>query len=88
MGKTKQLIKFYTKDCAPCKIVTPIIEELEQKYPDIEFISVDATEDPYLAHKYNIRSVPALFYLRKNEIVDQSVGLVQKEQIEASLKNL
>lgn len=88
MGKSKQLIKFETKTCSPCKAMSPILKELEQKYKNIEFIKIDVEENALVAREYNIRNVPTLIYLRNNNIIEQSVGSVSKEEIEMNLRGL
>jgi thioredoxin 1 len=83
MSKIK-LYDFYTEYCQPCKQLSPIIDTLKKEFEgneNVEIIKVNVDVEPELSTKYNIRSVPTLIYLKDDEIVHRSTGLVNKQTI-------
>jgi len=76
---------FYADWCGPCKKQDPIIEELEEKHPDVTFEKVDVDESPDVAQQYGVKSVPTIVVERDGEIVEKFIGLTQGEEIEGAL---
>ncbi len=76
---------FYADWCGPCKQQDPIIEELEEKHPDVDFEKVDVDESPDVAQEYGVRSVPTIVVERDGEVVEKFIGLTQADDIEEAL---
>ena len=68
------LLDFFASWCGPCKMVGPILDEIAEEREDIKVCKVDIDEQPELASRYRIMSVPTLMVLKDGNIVDQSVG--------------
>jgi thioredoxin 1 len=84
---TVKLMDFYADWCGPCKTQDPILEELEAEYGDsVSFEKVDVDEAQDVANQYSVRSLPTLIVENDDGIVDRFVGVTQREQIEAALK--
>jgi thioredoxin 1 len=87
-----QLIKFGAEWCSPCKLMIPIIENLQSKYnvedSDIKIISVDVDQNLDLAKTYRIQSVPTVIILKNNKIVFRKSGVMQESQIELEITNV
>lgn len=81
---------FYTTWCGPCKVLTPIIEELSQSYADKAlFIKVDIDLCIELAVRYKITSIPTVIVFKNGEIADRTLGYTSREDMEEFLnKNL
>ena len=75
------LLDFFASWCGPCRMVGPILDEIAEEREDIEVCKVDIDEQPELASRYRIISVPTLMVLKNGNIVDQSIGARPKHQI-------
>ncbi|MCL4411693.1 thioredoxin [Candidatus Marsarchaeota archaeon] len=68
--------------CGPCRIYSPVIEEVSKDYDGkIKFVKIDADENPELANKYGIMSIPTTLLFEKGKVKAQSVGAVPKEML-------
>lgn len=79
------LVDFFATWCGPCKMLSPIVDELASERDDIKVCKVDIDEDVSLALNYKVMSVPTLVVFKNGEVANKSVGLVSKEEIEALL---
>lgn len=75
------LLDFFASWCGPCRMVGPILDEIAQEREDIKVCKVNIDEQPELAHRYRIMTIPTLMVLRDGNIVEQSVGAKPKHQI-------
>ena len=75
------LLDFFASWCGPCRMVAPILDEIAEEREDIKVCKVDIDEQPELASRYRIMSVPTLMVLKDGNIVDQSIGAKPKHQI-------
>jgi thioredoxin 1 len=83
------LVDFGAQWCGPCKAVSPIVDELSDKYGSEAVIGkVDIDESPDLCEKFGIRNIPTILFIRDGEVVDKIVGAVAKEKISENLTAL
>ena len=75
------LLDFFASWCGPCRMVGPILDEIAEEREDIKVCKVDIDEQPELASRYRVMSVPTLMVLKEGRIVEQSVGAKPKHQI-------
>lgn len=76
------LIDFWAVWCGPCKMIAPIVEELAGEYEGkIKIGKLDVDNNPNVAMKFGIRSIPTLLLFKDGKVVDQIVGAVPKPQI-------
>ena len=75
------LLDFFASWCGPCKMGGPILDEIAKEREDIKVCKVDIDEQPELASRYRIMSVPTLMVLKEGRIVEQSIGARPKHQI-------
>ncbi len=81
------LIDFAAEWCMPCIMMAPIIDELSEKFKGkIKFAKVDIDENPELADKYNVASIPNFVLFKDGQKVDQFIGSSSKEDFEKKLK--
>ena len=65
------VVDFWAEWCGPCRMVTPIIEELSQDYKDQALIGkVNVDDNPEVSMKYGVRSIPTILFIKNGEIVD------------------
>ena len=77
---------FYADWCGPCKTQDPIVEELAEEYPDVDFEKVNVDESQEVANEYQVRSLPTLIVENDDGIVERFVGVTQAEDIEAAFE--
>ena len=75
------LLDFYADWCGPCRMVAPILDEIAEEREDIKVCKVDIDEQPELASRYRVMSVPTLMVLKNGQIMEQSIGAKPKHQI-------
>lgn len=79
------LVDFHAAWCGPCKMLAPIISELENNRDDFYVGKIDIDDEPELARKYGIEAVPTLLLFQNGEIKNKSVGYLSKEALEKFL---
>lgn len=75
------LLDFYADWCGPCRMVGPIVAEIAEEHPEISVGKVNVDEQPDLARKFNVTSIPLLVVLKNGEIANSALGLRPKEEI-------
>ena len=75
------LLDFFASWCGPCRMVAPILDEIAEEREDIKVCKVDIDEQPQLASRYRIMSVPTLMVLKNGQVMEQSIGAKPKHQI-------
>ena len=75
------LVDFYADWCGPCKMVSPIVDEIANEHPELKVGKVNVDEEPVLAAKFGVMSIPALFVVKEGKVVNQALGARPKQQI-------
>ncbi|MBQ1900744.1 MAG: thioredoxin [Erysipelotrichaceae bacterium] len=68
------VIDFFADWCGPCKMLSPVIEEVSGEYTDIEFAKVNVDDNMDLAEKFGIMSIPQVYMFRNGEVVNKFGG--------------
>lgn len=79
------LVDFWAAWCGPCRMVSPLVDEIAGERSDIKVVKVNVDEQPELAAKYGIMSIPTLMVIRDGKVVKQTVGAASKQSIAAML---
>ena len=79
------LIDFYADWCGPCRMVSPLVDEIAEENPQYTVAKINVDEQPELAAAFGVTSIPMLVVLKDGKIVNQSVGARPKAQILAML---
>ena len=83
------LIDFWAEWCGPCKMLTPVIEELSNDFAGKAIVAkVNVDESPGIAQKYSIRSIPSLLFFHEGEVKHQLVGVASKQDIASAIEKL
>ena len=81
------VVDFWAAWCGPCKMVSPIIEQLAEQYAGkIVFGKVNVDENPYISQRFGIQSIPTLMILKEGQVIDVMIGALPKGQIENRIK--
>ena len=75
------LVDFWASWCGPCRMVAPILEEIANERSDVKFCKINVDEEPELAGRYNVMSIPTLLVVKEGQVVNQAVGARPKSQI-------
>lgn len=75
------LLDFFAVWCGPCRMVAPILEEIAAERSDVKVCKINVDEEPELASRYNVMSIPTLLVVKEGQVVNQAVGARPKSQI-------
>lgn len=80
------IVDFWATWCGPCKMLSPLVAQVADENPDIKVCAVDVDENPELAQQFSVTAIPTLIAFKDGQIVNKSIGFVQKPQIVALVK--
>ena len=81
------LVDFWATWCGPCKMITPIVEELAKEYKHrIKIGKIDVEENPRTASHYGIMSIPTLIFLKNGQVMEQLVGVIAKTELKKKIE--
>ncbi|MGN0998607.1 MAG: thioredoxin [Faecousia sp.] len=81
----KVLLDFWATWCGPCRMVSPIVDEIAEERSDIKVGKINVDAEPALASQFGIVSIPTLVVMENGKVVNQAVGAMPKAQILALL---
>ncbi|MXP56415.1 thioredoxin TrxA [Pantoea sp. Mhis] len=80
------LVDFWAEWCGPCKMITPILNEIAEEYNDkLTIAKLNIDDNQNIASKYGIRGIPALLIFKKGEVIATKVGAVSKGELKEFL---
>lgn len=74
----KVLVDFWAAWCGPCQMLSPIVEEVAEEEEDLKVGKVNVDEQPALAMRFGVASIPTLLLFKDGELVNKSVGYMDK----------
>ncbi len=81
------LVDFWATWCGPCRMLAPVVAQIaEERAGSVKVGKVNVDEEPALANRFHVSSIPTVMLFKGGKVVDTSVGYCPKEQLEAMLK--
>lgn len=86
--KSEQLVllDFWASWCSPCRMLSPIVDEVAKEMPNIKVCKINVDEESVLATKFGVSSIPMLVVMKNGQIKNKSLGLISKEDVKNLLK--
>ncbi len=75
------LVDFWASWCGPCQMLLPVIEELADEVTDAKICKVNVDEEPELAQRYKVMTIPTLMVIKDGKVVNTSIGVIPKDEI-------
>ncbi len=82
------MVDFWAEWCGPCKMLSPVVEQIESEISDIKVCKINIDDEGELALRYNVMSIPTLMFFKNGEIAGQLIGVHSKTDILAEIEKL
>lgn len=82
------LVDFWAEWCMPCRMLSPVVDEVANENTSVSVGKINVDEQPELAARFGVMSIPTLIVFKNGEAVQRSVGVIPKAQVEALVTNV
>ena len=80
------LVDFFATWCGPCKMLAPVVEQFAESETNVKVVKVDVDEEPNLAMRFGISSIPTLLVFKDGKLADKQIGYRSLEQLKQMVK--
>ena len=85
-AKGTVLVDFFATWCGPCKMLSPVLEKVAEKHPDVKVVKVDVDQASDLASQYGVMGVPTMIVFKDGQIANKAVGYKSEAGVEARME--
>ena len=75
------VVAFFATWCGPCKMLSPVMDEVESEITDVKFLKIDVDKEEELARRFSVMSIPTIIVFKDGKIMSQHVGFMTKDEI-------
>lgn len=86
LSKGDVLVDFFATWCGPCKMLSPVLEQLDKEGFPVQIVKIDTDEATNLAIEYGVQAIPTLLFFSEGKLVNRTMGYQRKDQIVAFCK--
>ncbi len=86
LSKGDVLVDFFATWCGPCKMLSPVLEQLDKEGFPVQIVKIDTDEATDLAMEYGVQAIPTLLFFSEGKLVNRTMGYQRKDQIVAFCK--
>jgi thioredoxin len=80
------LVDFWAPWCGPCRVVAPVLEEINDEREDLRVVKLNTDDNPQTAANYEVLSIPTLILFRNGQVAKKVIGAMPKRRLEAELE--
>ena len=80
------VVDFWATWCGPCKMIAPIVEELDEEMSNVKFVKVDVDKNPQIANQYKIVSLPTLKIFKDGKLINTLIGFKTKDALKIDVE--
>ena len=82
------IVDFWADWCGPCRMIAPILEELDREVADVTVMKVNVDREPALADRFAINAIPTLIFFKDGQLVKQKTGLYPRDALDLIIKEI